>query len=113
MKNQDSTYNVMVAWENGEVTAKKLLCAKDINLLDLLPGWKKHIIKFIAMPQKKVTHLVNKAKPWPYNRAHHYKYGLDIPYKYKLKGFYNILQDKSGLGSHSTSVGQQGMTSML
>ena len=63
--------------------------AKDINLLDL-PGWKKHIKLFITMPQMKFTHLVNQAKPWPYNRAHHYQHGFDIPYKYKLKGFYNF-----------------------
>ena len=44
----------------------------------------------MAKPQKKDTHRVNQAKPWPYSRANHYQYGFDIPFKYKLKGFYNI-----------------------
>ena len=85
-KNQDSTY--MIVWENGEVTAKPLY-AKGINLLDL-PSWKNHI-RLIAMPQKKeVTHQVHQVKPLPHTRAHHYQHGFDIPYKYKLKGFYNF-----------------------
>jgi hypothetical protein len=70
-----STHNVMVEWENGEVTSEPLqiipsddpaISAKDNNLLDLA-GWK--CFKSIARHQKKFTHLVNQAKLRSFNTA--------------------------------------------
>jgi len=86
-----STYNVMVEWENGEVTAEPLqliaaddpvtcaIYAKENNLLDL-PGWKR--FKSIAKRQKKFTRMVNQAKLRSYHTAPRYKYGFEVPRDY-------------------------------
>ena len=87
-----SMYNVMVEWENGEVTTEPLqiiaaddpvtcaIYAKENNLLDL-PGWKR--FKPIAKCQKKFTRLINQAKLRSYNMAPRYKYGFEVPRNYE------------------------------
>ena len=86
-----STYNVMVEWENGEVTAEPLhviaaddpvtcaIYAKENNLLDQ-PGWKR--FKAIAKRQKKFTRMVNQAKLRSYHMAPRFKYGFEVPRDY-------------------------------
>jgi len=86
-----SMYNVMVEWENGEITTEPLqiiaaddpvtcaIYARDNNLLDL-PGWKR--FKNLAKHQKKFTRLVNQAKLRSFNTAPRYKYGFEIPKNY-------------------------------
>ena len=86
-----STYNVMVEWETGEVTAEPLqviaaddpvTCAKyakDHNLLDL-PGWKR--FKSIAKREKVFTRMINQAKLRSYQTAPKYKYGFEVPKNY-------------------------------
>jgi hypothetical protein len=83
-----SLYNVMVEWENGEITAEPLsiiaaddpvtcaIYAKEHGLLDK-PGWKR--FKSIAKRQKKFTRIVNQAKLRSYRTAPRYKYGFEIP----------------------------------
>lgn len=87
-----SSYNVMVEWENGEITAEPLhliaaddpvtcaLYAKDNNLLET-PGWKR--FRNLAKRQKKFTRLVNQAKLRSYNTAPRFKYGFEIPRNYE------------------------------
>ena len=87
-----SMYNLMVKWENGEVTTEPLkviaaddpvICAiyaRDNNLLEL-PGWKR--FKGLAKRQKKFQRLVNQAKLRSYNTSPRYKYGYEIPRSYK------------------------------
>jgi hypothetical protein len=87
-----STYNVMVEWENGEITSEPLtviaaddpvtcaIYAKDKGLLDK-PGWKQ--FKGIAKRQKKFTHMVNQAKLRSFSTAPKYKYGFEVPWDYK------------------------------
>ena len=86
-----SSYNVMIEWENGEVTAEPLqviasddpvtcaIYAKENNLLDL-PGWKR--FKPLAKCQKKFTQLINQAKLCSFNTAPRYKYGFEVPCSY-------------------------------
>ena len=86
-----SSYNVMIEWENGEVTAEPLqviasddpvtcaIYAKENNLLDL-PGWKR--FKPLAKRQKKFTQLINQAKLCSFNTAPRYKYGFEVPRSY-------------------------------
>jgi hypothetical protein len=86
-----SMYNVMIEWENGEVTTEPLqliaaddpvtcaIYAKDNNLLDM-PGWKR--FKNLAKRQKKFTRLVNQAKLRSYNTSPRFKYGFEIPKNY-------------------------------
>jgi hypothetical protein len=83
-----STYNVMIEWENGEITSEPLsiiaaddpvscaLYARDNNLLDN-DGWKR--FKGIAKRQQKLTRMVNQAKLRSYRTAPKYKYGYEIP----------------------------------
>ena len=83
-----SSYNVMVEWENGEITTEPLtviaaggpvtcaIYAKDHDLLDK-PGWKQ--FKDLAKRQKKFTRMVNQAKLCSYSHAPKYKYGYEIP----------------------------------
>ena len=89
---QGSLYNVMVEWENGEITSEPLqtiaaddpvtcaIYAKENNLLDK-PGWKR--FKSLAKRQKKFTRLVNQAKLRSFNTAPRYKYGFEIPRNYQ------------------------------
>ena len=86
-----SMYNVMIEWENGEITTEPLqliaaddpvtcaIYAKDNNLLEL-PGWKR--FKNLAKRQKKFTRLVNQAKLRSFNTAPRYKYGFEVPRNY-------------------------------
>ena len=86
-----SSYNVMVEWENGEITAEPLsiiaaddpvtcaIYAREHNLLDK-PGWKH--FKSIAKRQKKFTRMVNQAKLRSYNTAPRYKHGYEVPRNY-------------------------------
>ena len=86
-----SNYNVMVEWENGEVTAEPLttiaaddpvtcaIYARDNKLLDT-PGWKR--FKSIARRQKKLFRMANQAKLRSFNSAPRYKYGYEVPRTY-------------------------------
>ena len=91
-KYKGSLYNIMIEWENGEVTSEPLtviaaddpvtcaLYAKENNLLDQ-PGWKR--FKQIAKREKVLTRIVNQAKLRSYNTSHKYKYGYEIPRTYE------------------------------
>jgi hypothetical protein len=88
-----SLYNVMIEWENGEVTAEPLsvivkddpiMCAiyacADNNLLEL-EGWRH--FKSIANWELKFRCLVNQVKLRSYHLAPCYKYGYEVPRDYK------------------------------
>ena len=87
-----SIYNVMIEWENGEITSEPLqviakddpvtcaIYAKENGLLDL-PGWKQ--FKNIAKRQKKFTRTVNQAKLKSFNNAPKFKNGYEIPRTYE------------------------------
>jgi hypothetical protein len=87
-----SRYNIMIEWENGEITSEPLtviaaddpvtcaIYAKEKGLLNE-PGWKR--FKGIAKRQKKFTRMVNQAKLRSYNTAPKYKYGFEVPRDYK------------------------------
>ena len=87
-----SSYNVMVEWENGEITAEPLkvlaaddpvscaIYAKNNGLLNE-PGWKQ--FKGIAKRQKKFVRMVNQAKLRSFNNAPRYKYGFEVPRDYR------------------------------
>ena len=86
-----SQYNIMIEWENGEITNEPLsviaaddpvtcaIYARDNGLLDK-PGWKR--FKSIAKREKKFTRMVNQAKLRSYNTAPRYKYGFEVPRTY-------------------------------
>ena len=86
-----SKYNVMVEWENGEITSEPLsiiaaddpvtcaIYARDNNLLEL-DGWKR--FKRLAKRQKKLFRMANQAKLRSYNTAPKFKYGFEIPRDY-------------------------------
>jgi hypothetical protein len=81
-----SKYNVVIEWENGEVTSDPLqviakdnhvTCAsyaKENDLLDT-DGWKR--FQLIAKRQKKFNRIVNQANLRSYNRASMYKNGYE------------------------------------
>jgi hypothetical protein len=83
-----SSYNVMIEWENGEITTEPLsiigaddpvtcaIYARDHNLLEL-DGWKR--FKGIAKREQKLMRLVNQAKLRSFRTAPRYKYGFEIP----------------------------------
>ena len=87
-----SQYNLMIEWENGEITNEPLsviaaddpvtcaIYARDNGLLDK-PGWKR--FKDIAKREKKFTRMVNQAKLRSYNTAPRYKYGFEVPRTYE------------------------------
>jgi hypothetical protein len=87
-----STYNVMIEWENGEVTTEPLstiaqddpvtcaLYAQEKGLLEL-PGWKR--FKTIARRQKKLFRMANQAKLRSFRTAPKYMYGIEIPRDYQ------------------------------
>ena len=87
-----SKYNVMVEWENGEVTTEPLqliaaddpvtcaIYAKEKGLLDT-PGWKR--FGKIAKRQKKLLRLTNQAKLRSFRHAPKYMYGFEVPRDYK------------------------------
>jgi hypothetical protein len=83
-----SSYNLMIEWENGEVSSEPLLviakddpvtCAiytKENGLLSL-PGWKQ--VKSIANRETKVSRMVHQAKIRSFNVAPRFKNGFEIP----------------------------------
>ena len=87
-----SSYNIMVEWENGEITSEPLgviaaddpvscaVYAKENNLLNT-PGWKR--FKSIAKRHKKYVRMVNQAKLRSYNTAPKYKYGYEVARSYR------------------------------
>ena len=87
-----SKYNVMVEWENGEVTSEPLsiiaaddpvscaLYASKNNLLEL-DGWRR--FKSIAKNHKKLTRFVNQAKLRSFRTSPKYKFGFLVPNSYK------------------------------
>ena len=87
-----SSYNVMVEWENGEISSEPLaiiaqddpvtcaIYARDNNLLHL-PGWKR--FKRLASRQKLLFRMANQAKLRSYNSAPKFKYGFEVPRDYK------------------------------
>jgi hypothetical protein len=96
-KNKDknyngSSYNVMIEWENGEVTTKPLdviagddpitcaIYARENNLLDK-PGWKR--FRKLARHQKKLFCMANQAKLRSFRTAPKYMYGVEIPRDYQ------------------------------
>jgi hypothetical protein len=86
-----SKWNVMVEWENGEITSEPLniiaaddpvtcaIYAKENNLLEL-EGWKR--FKTIARRHKKYLRMVNQAKLRSYRSATKYMFGYEIPRDY-------------------------------
>jgi len=86
-----SRYNVMIEWENGEITAEPLniiaaddpvtcaIYARENGLLDL-PGWKR--FKPIAKREKKYLRMVNQAKLRSFHTSKRYQYGYEIPKSY-------------------------------
>jgi len=87
-----STYNVLVEWENGEVTWEPLsiiavdapvpcaVYARENGLLDT-PGWKR--FKRIARREKKLLRLVKQAKLRSYRHGEKYKYGFVLARDYE------------------------------
>ena len=88
---QGSKYNVMVEWENGEVTTEPLsimatdapvVCdryARDNGLLNT-DGWKH--LKKIARKEKILNRHINQAKISSYRYSPKYKYGYQVPTNY-------------------------------
>ena len=86
-----STYNVMIEWENGEITSEPLsviaaddpvtcaIYAREQDLLDQ-EGWKR--FKGIAKRDKKLLRMVNQAKLRSYRTAPKYKYGYEVPHDF-------------------------------
>ena len=87
-----SRYNVMIEWENGEITSEPLsviaaddpvtcaIYAKENDLLHL-DGWKR--LKRIANRQKKLLRMVNQAKLRSFRTTPKYKFGFEIPRNYQ------------------------------
>jgi hypothetical protein len=86
-----SKFNVMVEWENGEITAEPLAMIADDNPVtcaiyarenDLLEteGWKR--FNWIAKRQKKMFRMANQAKLRSFRTAPKYQYGFEIPRDY-------------------------------
>ena len=83
-----SSYNVMIEWENGEISAEPLnviakddpvavaVYAKDNDLLNT-PGWKR--FKAIAKRHKKYIRLINQAKLQSYRHSRKYMFGFEVP----------------------------------
>ena len=83
-----SSWNVQIAWENGEVTYEPLeifakqdpvTCAayaKKHNLLDK-PGWKR--FKKMAKRQQRMIRMVNQAKLQSFRTRTVYQYGIEVP----------------------------------
>ena len=83
-----STYNVMIEWENGEITSEPLsiigaddpvtcaIYARENKLLDK-PGWKR--FSRLAKREKKLLRLQNQAKLRSYRTSPRYKFGYELP----------------------------------
>ena len=86
-----STYNVMVEWENGQVSSEPLsiigaddpitcaIYAKEKGLLDQ-PGWKR--FARLAKRAKKFLRAINQAKLRSYHSSPKLKYGFEVPRNY-------------------------------
>ena len=86
-----SSYNVMIEWENGEISSEPLhviakddpvsvaVYAKENDLLDT-PGWKRH--KAIAKRHKKYIRFINQAKLRSYRHSKKYMFGYEVPKNY-------------------------------
>jgi hypothetical protein len=84
--------NVMIEWENGEITSEPLaviaaddpvpcaLYAKENDLLEL-DAWKR--FKPIVKRQQKLFRMVNQAKLRSYRTAPKYQYGFEVPKDYQ------------------------------
>jgi hypothetical protein len=87
-----SKYNVMVEWENGEITAEPFsvvaaddpitcaIYARDRNLLEI-EGWRR--FKGIAKRQKKFFRMANQAKLRSFRTAPKYMYRYEVPKDYE------------------------------
>ena len=83
-----SNYNVMIEWENGEITTEPLsiiakndpvtcaIYARDNDLLEL-DGWKR--FRGIAKREQKFKRMVHQAKLQSYRMTPRYKYGYEVP----------------------------------
>jgi hypothetical protein len=86
-----SRYNVLVEWENGEITSEPLnifgkddpvtcaVYAREHGLLEE-EGWKR--FKGIAKREKKMLHMVNQSRIKATRNAPRYKFGYRIPRNY-------------------------------
>ena len=81
-------HNVMIEWENGEITSEPLsiigaddpvtcaIYARENKLLDK-PGWKR--FSRLAKREKKLLRLQNQAKLRSYRTSPRYKFGYELP----------------------------------
>jgi len=88
---KNSSYNVMIEWEGGEITSEPLdkiaaddpvtcaVYARDNGLLEE-PGWKR--FRHLARREKKLKRMINQAKLRSYNTAPKYMYGFEVPRNY-------------------------------
>jgi len=83
-----STYNVMIEWENGEITSAPLsIIAADDPVTCAIYAWENNLLeqegwkwfKGIAKHEKKLLWLANQAKLHSYHTAPKYKYGYEVP----------------------------------
>ena len=93
-----SAYNVMVKWENGEITTEPLaafaadnpvtcaIYARTNNLLHL-PGWKR--FHTLAKRQKMSAYISNHASLRSFTSAPTYKHGFEI-----TKNYVHVMQNK-------------------
>jgi hypothetical protein len=87
-----SRFNVLVKWENGEITTEPLLViaadnpvtcavyAREHDLLDV-KGWK--CFRNLAKHDKHFLHLIKQAKMKSYHQSPKYKFGYRIPKDYE------------------------------
>jgi hypothetical protein len=87
-----SRFNVMIEWENGEITSEPLsniaaddpvtcaIYARENGLLDT-PGWVR--FKTIAKREKKYLRMVKQAKLRSFRTSKQYQYGFEIPRNYE------------------------------
>jgi hypothetical protein len=89
---QQARFNVLVEWENGEITTEPLLViaadnpvtcavyAREHDLLDV-KGWKR--FRNLAKYEKHFLRLVKQAKMKSYHQSLKYKFGYRIPKDYE------------------------------
>jgi hypothetical protein len=87
-----SRFNMLVEWENGEITTEPLsviaadnpvtcaVYAREHDLLDI-EGWKR--FRNLAKHEKHFLHLVKQAKMKSYRQSLKYKFGYRIPKDYE------------------------------
>ena len=107
-EHKGSSYNVLIEWENGDVTEEPLnwmikenaipiaQYAKENNLLNT-PGWKS--LKKIAKREKLLERLVNQAKLRSFRTSPKYMYGYQVPKDYEEA----MLLDKQNSNTRSVS----------